>query len=385
MKDFIRDRLRLLLEHKKTTHTGVSKPDYGGGGDRVYYFNYGTLEDFKNYLRVLDAEIFSKLTPKEKSQLFGVDTNIKYGKFEFKIRKNSAGGPNIQGAESNPKIKNIGVKDSQTGFTRFIRKKGALGFKETYLNHMLELTLITGTKLLFKVVGEFGDDKIFFTICSSNSVLSTFYKNNIYMVDLPSLSGKDIKTKYVHIKNVNDIKNYTQNLETWKPYTFKLSDTINVFKDNNTYDCNLTSIIRAFKELPIPFIPINNYLNKLPIKRKPTKQYYAYLNMLYQDKDLIIDFIDKEIGYLDDKAKERSEKLTPEKHKYKFDKLDKEEEIKKRRREKVMKMDVDEKEIRAKIDAIKDEKIEAVKSKDRERARQLGKIQKQLEKKLKDL
>ena len=51
MKDFIRDRLRLLLEHKKTTHTGVSKPDYGGGGDRVYYFNYGTLEDFKNYLK----------------------------------------------------------------------------------------------------------------------------------------------------------------------------------------------------------------------------------------------------------------------------------------------------------------------------------------------
>ena len=48
MKDFIRDRLRLLLEHKKTTHTGVSKPDYGGGGDRVYYFNHGTLEDFKN-------------------------------------------------------------------------------------------------------------------------------------------------------------------------------------------------------------------------------------------------------------------------------------------------------------------------------------------------
>ena len=347
MKDFIRDRLRLLLEHKKTTHTGVSKPDYGGEGDRVYYFNYGTLEDFKNYLNVLDAEIFSKLSPKEKSQLFGADTNIDYGNFEFKIRKNSVGGPNIQGTESNPKIKNIGVKDSQTGNTRFIRRKGALGFKETYLNHMLELTLTTGTKLLFKVVGEFGDDKIFFTICSSDSVLSTFYKNNIYMVDLPSLSGKDIKTKYVHIKNVNDIKNYTQNLETWKPYTFKLSDTINVFKDNNTYDCNLTSIIRAFKELPIPFIPINNYLSK--INRKPTKQYYAYLNMLYQDKDLIIDFIDKEIGYLDDKAKERSEKLTPEKHKYKFDKLDKEEEIKKRRREKVMKMDDKEKEMRAEI------------------------------------
>ena len=85
---------------------------------------------------------------------------------------------------------------------------------------MLELTLITGTKLLFKIVGEFGDDKIFFTICSSDSVLSTFYKNNIYMVDLPSLSGKDIKTKYAHIKNVNDIKNYTQNLETWKPSGF---------------------------------------------------------------------------------------------------------------------------------------------------------------------
>ena len=383
MKDFIRDRLRLLLEHKKTTHTGVSKPDYGGRGDRVYYFNYGTLEDFKNYLRVLDAEIFSKLTDKEKGQLSGVDTNIEYGNFEFKIRKNSVGGPNIQGAESNPKIKNIGVKDSQTGNTRFIRKKGALGFKETYLNHMLELTLITGTKLLFKIVGEFGDDKIFFTICSSDSVLSTFYKNNIYMVDLPSLSGKDIKTKYAHIKNVNDIKNYTQNLETWKPYTFKLSDTINVFKDNNTYDCNLTSIIRAFKELPIPFIPINNYLSK--IGRKPTKQYYAYLNMLYQDKDLIIDFIDKEVGYLDDKAKDISKEKTPEKHKYKHDKLKDEIKNKEKRMGTVMKMEVDEKEIRAEIADIRAKKIKAHNSKDRERARQLGKIQKQLEKKLNDL
>ena len=255
MKGFIRRRLKLLLENKKTTDTGVSKPDYGGGGDRVYYFNYGTLETFRAYLRVLESEVFSKLTDKEKSQLFGVDTNIEYGNFEFKIRKNSVGGPNIQGAESNAKIKNIGVKDSQTGNTRFIRKKGALGFKETYINYMLELTLTTGTKLLFKVVGEFGDDKIFFTICSGDSVLSKFYKNNIYMVDLPSLSGKDIKTKYVHIKNVNDIKNYTQNLGAWKPYTFKLDNTLSVFKDDNTHDCNLTSIIRAFEGLPIPFIP----------------------------------------------------------------------------------------------------------------------------------
>ena len=51
----------------------------------------------------------------------------------------------------------------------------------------------------------------------------------------------------------------------------------------------------------------------------------------------------------------------------------------------VMKMDVDEKEIRAEIADITAKKIKAHKSKDRERARQLGKIQKQLEKKLKDL
>jgi len=86
MKGFIRRRLKLLLENKKTTDTGVSKPDYGGGGDRVYYFNYGTLETFRAYLRVLVSEVFSKLTDKEKSQLFGVDTNIEYGNFEFKIR-----------------------------------------------------------------------------------------------------------------------------------------------------------------------------------------------------------------------------------------------------------------------------------------------------------
>ena len=383
MKGFIRRRLKLLLENKKTTDTGVSKPDYGGGGDRVYYFNYGTLETFRAYLRVLESEVFSKLTDKEKSQLFGVDTNIEYGNFEFKIRKNSVGGPNIQGAESNAKIKNIGVKDSQTGNTRFIRKKGALGFKETYINYMLELTLTTGTKLLFKVVGEFGDDKIFFTICSGDSVLSKFYKNNIYMVDLPSLSGKDIKTKYVHIKNVNDIKNYTQNLGAWKPYTFKLDNTLSVFKDDNTHDCNLTSIIRAFEGLPIPFIPINNYLAK--IGRKPTKQYYAYLNMLYQDKDLIIDFIDKEVGYLDDKAKAISKEKTPEKFDYKHDKLKDEIKNKEKRMGKVMKMSDKEKQIRAKIDAVKDEKIKAVRGRDKERASQLAKIQKQLEKKLKYL
>ena len=49
MKDFIRDRLRLLLEHKKTTHTGGNKRTPGGRGDNVYYLQHGTKGDFKTH------------------------------------------------------------------------------------------------------------------------------------------------------------------------------------------------------------------------------------------------------------------------------------------------------------------------------------------------
>jgi hypothetical protein len=184
---------------------------------------------------------------------------------------------------------------------------------------MMKFTLKNGKDVIFKVVGQFGNEKIFFTICDNDNVLSQFFKNNIYVTDLASLSSNIVKTNYVHIKNVSDIKNYTEKMDTWKPYTFKLSKSMDLYSDDGTPRCNLTDVIREFQGLPIPFVPIRDYLAK--INRSPSPHYYAYLHLLYADYDNIIDFVDKGVGYLDDKAADISKEKTPEKYKYKLNKL----------------------------------------------------------------
>lgn len=321
MKTYIRQRLReSLIENKKTTHTGGNRPAYGGRGDNVYYFNYGDLQDFKTHYNQIKREIFDKLSDKEKEQLFAKDENLEYGdRFRFKVTINSDGGPKIQGLESSAVRNNIGSKVSQTGNVKFFNKSAPIRFKQNFLGKMMRFTLKNGKDVIFKVVGQFGNEKIFFTICDNDNVLSQFFKNNIYVTDLASLSSNIVKTNYVHIKNVSDIKNYTEKMDTWKPYTFKLSKSMDLYSDDGTPRCNLTDVIREFQGLPIPFVPIRDYLAK--IDRSPSPHYYAYLHLLYADYNNIIDFVDKGVGYLDDKAANIAKEKTPGELEYKRSKL----------------------------------------------------------------
>lgn len=321
MKTYIRQRLReSLIENKKTTDTGGNRPAYGGRGDNVYYFNYGDLQDFKAHYNQIKTEIFDKLSDKEMEQLFAKDENLEYGdRFRFKVTINSDGGPKIQGLESSAVRNNIGSKVSQTGNVKFFNKSAPIRFKQNFLGKMMRFTLKNGKDVIFKVVGQFGNEKIFFTICDNDNVLSQFFKNNIYVTDLASLSSNIVKTNYVHIKNVSDIKNYTEKMDTWKPYTFKLSKSMDLYSDDGTPRCNLTDVIREFQGLPIPFVPIRDYLAK--IDRSPSPHYYAYLHLLYADYNNIIDFVDKGVGYLDDKAADIAKERTPKELEYKRSKL----------------------------------------------------------------
>ena len=409
MKDFIRDRLRLLLEHKKTTHTGGNKRTPGGKGDNVYYLQHGTKGDFKTHYNEYKTEVFNELENDNlylQRLFYSTDPDIKYGTFSFRVSVNSKGGPKIQGVESPVKRQSSGC--FKTKNMLMCNVSAPLRFKENLLGKIIKLKLNSGKSLVFQIVARFGDDKIFFTICNNENILSIFSKNNIFVTDLASLMGSsEIKTKYTHIKNVSDFKNYSKKIDEWKPYTFKLSKGATIHGDDGTYTCNLTDVIKEFEGLPIPFIPIRNYLNNK--NWSPSPHYYAYLNLLYSEYKNIEDFIDGSVGYLDDKAKAISKEKTPEKFDYKHDKLKDEIKNKEKRMGTVMKMKVDEKEIRAEIADITAKKIKAVISarslkgslekveddkKDEiikkiamynKTARQMGEIQKQLEKKLKYL
>jgi hypothetical protein len=69
----------------------------------------------------------------------------------------------------------------------------------------------------------------------------------------------------------------------------------------------------------VKFDAIEDYLEK--IDRKASPHYYAYLNLLYSDYDNIVNFVDKSIGYLDDKAADIAKERTPKELEYKRSKL----------------------------------------------------------------
>lgn len=330
MKTYIRQRLReSLIENKKTTHTGANRPAYGGRGDNVYFFQYGDLQDFDTHYKNINSKIIDKIKQDTKSSSVLInanDSDVKYGGFRFKITVNKDGGPNIQGIESSPSPQSPGCVTTKSGNVLMCNVDAPLSFNNNYLGKMLKFKLLSGKTLIFKILARFGDDNLFFSICDNNHVQSKFFKNNVYVINLNSLNSTKLVTKYVHTKNISDFENYTKDINSWTKTTFNLEKPVEMFNDDGENKCNLDRVIQEFQGLPVPFIPIRDYLKRLgPSRRKETKMYNAYVRLLDTEYQNIKNFInvnqDKYGGYLDDKAADISKEKTPEKYKYKLDKL----------------------------------------------------------------
>lgn len=330
MKTYIRQRLReSLIENKKTTDTGGNRPAYGGRGDNVYFFQYGDLQDFDTHYKNINSKIIDKIKQDTKSSSVLInanDSDVKYGGFRFKITVNKDGGPNIQGIESSPSPQSPGCVATKSGNVLMCNVDAPLSFNNNYLGKMLKFKLLSGKTLIFKILARFGDDNLFFSICDNNHVQSKFFKNNVYVINLNSLNSTKLVTKYVHTKNISDFENYTKDINSWTKTTFNLEKPVEMFNDDGENKCNLDRVIQEFQGLPVPFIPIRDYLKRLgPSRRKETKMYNAYVRLLDTEYQNIKNFInvnqDKYGGYLDDKAADIAKERTPKELEYKRSKL----------------------------------------------------------------
>jgi len=90
-------------------------------------------------------------------------------------------------------------------------------------------------------------------------------------------------------------------------------------KDSQTGNVRFFNKMAPLNATEVKFDAIEDYLEK--IDRKASPHYYAYLNLLYSDYDNIVNFVDKSVGYLDDKAADIAKEKTPPELEYKRSKL----------------------------------------------------------------